>query len=167
MPDWGAIVEAHGELAWRVAYRIVGHDADAADCVQRAFVSAVALERREGVRDWPAAITRLATARALDCLRSRRRRPLPEAVAEPPGRERDPLQLAEAGELADALRDALARIDPAQAEAFCLTALEGMTTQQAGAALGRTANHVAVLAHRARLALRTQLKAFDPAGGGE
>ena len=167
MPDWGAIIEAHGELAWRVAYRLVGHDADAADCVQRAFVAAVALERREGVRDWPAIITRLATARALDCLRSRKRHPVLEPAIERPGREADPLQLAEAGELADALRLALGRIDPAQAEAFCLTALEGLSTQQAGAALGRTANHVGVLVFRARAALRIELKAFDPAGGGE
>ena len=165
MPDWPAIVTEFTPLAWRVAYRVVGHDADAADCVQRAFVAAVALHRREGVRDWPAAITRLATARALDCLRSRKRTRVPELVADPPSRGADPLALAEAGELADALRAALAVLDPAQAEAFCLTAFEGFTNQQAAAALGRTANHVGVLVYRARAVLRVQLRAFDPAGG--
>ena len=34
MPDWPAIVTEFGPLAWRVAYRLVAHDADAADCVQ-------------------------------------------------------------------------------------------------------------------------------------
>jgi RNA polymerase sigma-70 factor (ECF subfamily) len=166
MPDWPAIVTAFTPLAWRVAYRIVGHDADAADCVQQAFVAAVALHHREGVRDWPAAVTRLATARALDCLRSRKRTRVPELVADPPGRECDPLALAEAGELADALRVALAAIDPAQAEAFYLTVFEGFTNQQAAAALGRTATHVGVLVNRARAELRLHLRAFDPAEGG-
>ena len=164
MPDWPAIVTEYGPLAWRVAYRLTAHDADAADCVQKAFVGLVTLHSREGVRDWPAAVTRLATARALDCLRSRKRHAVPELVSEPPGREGDPLTLAEAGELADALRQALAEIDPPQAEAFCLTALDGFTNHQAAAALGRTANHVGVLVYRARAALRVKLRAFDPAG---
>lgn len=111
-------------------------------------------------------MTHLATARALDCLRSRKRSRVPELVTDPPGREVDPLHVAEAGELASALREALAEIDPAQAEAFCLTALDGFTNQQAAAALGRTANHVGVLVYRARAALRSKLRAFDPAGGG-
>ena len=165
MPDWPAIVAAHGPLAFRVAYRVVGHAADAADCVQKAFVGLVALHAREGVRDWPAAVTRLSTARALDCLRSRKRSAVPELVTDPPGRECDPLACAEAGELADALRVALAKIDPSQAEAFCLTAVEGMTNHEAAAALGRTANHVGVLVYRARAALRVQLQAFDPGRG--
>ena len=41
MPDWSAIVTEYGPLAWRVAYRLVAHDADAADCVQKAFVGAL------------------------------------------------------------------------------------------------------------------------------
>ena len=163
MPDWPAIVTEYGPLAWRVAYRLVAHDADAADCVQKAFAGAVALHAREGVRDWPAAITRLTTARALDCLRARKRHAVPELVTEPPGRECDPLALAEASELADALRHALAEIDPAQAEAFCLTAFDGFTNQQAATALGRTANHVGVLVYRTRAELRVKLRAFDPA----
>ncbi len=166
MPDWPAIVTAHGPLAWRVAYRIVAHEADAADCVQKAFVGLVGLHARQGVRDWPAAVTRLTTTRALDCLRSRKRSRVPELVTDPPGRECDPLHVAEAGELATALRLALAAIDPAQAEAFCLAALDGFTNQQAAAALGRTANHVGVLVYRARAALRAKLRAFDPSGGG-
>ena len=166
MPDWPAIVTDFTPLAWRAAYRLVRHDADAADCVQRAFAGLVTLHDREGVRDWPAAVTRLATARALDCLRSRKRSRVPELVTDPPGPAADPLALAEAGELADALRVALAEIDPLQAEAFGLTALGGLTNQQAAAALGRAANHVGVLVYRARADLRVKLRAFDPPGGG-
>jgi RNA polymerase sigma-70 factor (ECF subfamily) len=166
MPDWPAIVTEFTPLAWRVAYRLVGQYADAADCVQQAFAGLVRLHRREGVRDWPAAVTRLATARALDSLRARTRSRVPELVTDPPGRAADPLALAEAGELADALRVALTEIDPLQAEAFCLTALGGLTNQEAAASLGRTANYVGVLAFRARAELREKLRAFDPAKGG-
>ncbi len=166
MPDWPAIVTEHGPVAWRVSYRLVGHEADAADCVQKAFVGLIDLHARKGVRDWPAALTHLATARALDCLRSRKRSRVPELVTDPPGREADPMLAAEAGELAATLRQSLAEIDPAQAEAFCLTALDGFTNQQAAAAMGRTANHVGVLVYRARAALRAKLRAFDPTGGG-
>ena len=41
MPDWPAIVTEYGPLAWRVAYRLVAHDADAADCVQNTFTRAL------------------------------------------------------------------------------------------------------------------------------
>ena len=53
MPDWPAIVTEYGPLAWRVAYRLVAHDADAADCVQNTFAGALGLHASEGVRDWP------------------------------------------------------------------------------------------------------------------
>ena len=162
MPDWPAIIADFGPLCWRVAYRITGHDADAADCCQQAFEAAVRVASRERVRDWPALLTRLTTARALDCLRARKSSRVPELVADPPGRERDPAELAEAGEFAATLREALARLDPAQAEAFCLTALEGLSHADAAVVLGRTANHVGVLCHRARAALRLQLHAHAP-----
>jgi RNA polymerase sigma factor (sigma-70 family) len=68
--------------------------------------------------------------------------------------------------LADALRAALARIDPRQAEAFCLVALEGFPNTRAAELLGTTPNNVAVLLHRARAALRQRLRAFDPAAPG-
>lgn len=72
--DWQAIVDRHGRLVWQTAYRLLGNRADAADCFQEAFVSALAVSRREEVRDWSALLQRLATARALDRLRQRLRR---------------------------------------------------------------------------------------------
>jgi len=40
MLNWKKIVDTHGPLVWRVAYRLLGNHADAADCAQEAFVSA-------------------------------------------------------------------------------------------------------------------------------
>jgi DNA-directed RNA polymerase specialized sigma24 family protein len=70
MTDWSKIVEHHGPIVWRIVRRLLNHDADAADCFQRVFVAAVELERRDAIRDWPAILRRLATARALEYLRA-------------------------------------------------------------------------------------------------
>jgi len=163
MTDWPTIVRDHGPLVWRTAYRLLGHDADAADCFQRTFLAAV--ELRDPVRHWPAVLVRLATARALEQLRSRYRANRTAALdADPPGPSADPLDAAAAGELADRLRDALADIDPRQAEVFCLVCLDGWANTETAGQLGLTANHVGVLLSRARAALREKLKAFDPSG---
>src|SRR3954451_4123863 len=71
--DWPAIVREYGPVVWRTAYRLLGRDADAADCFQDAFVSAMHVAGREPVRDWPGLLQRLPTARALDLLRRRMR----------------------------------------------------------------------------------------------
>lgn len=166
MSDWNAVVREHGPLVWRVACRLLGNEADAADCFQRAFVSAVASISPDGVRDWPALLRRVTTARALEQLRDRYRRaaragplsgsPLPDSHAA------DPLDSASAGELAGQLREALARIDPRQAEVFCLACLEGWSYLEISAQLGVSVNHVGVLLNRARSALRDELRAFAP-----
>lgn len=162
MTDWPTILRDHGPLVWRTAYRLLGRHADAEDCFQRTFLAAVELAGREQVRNWPAALRRLATARALEALRTRYREGRPEPLPEVADRTLDPLETAGAGELADQLRVALAAIDPAQAEVFCLVCLDGLSNQEAAGELGVTANHAGVLLHRARQALRDRLTAFDP-----
>jgi RNA polymerase sigma-70 factor, ECF subfamily len=162
--DWEALVRAHGPLVWRTAYRLLTNDADAADCFQRTFLSAVDLAGAEPVRHWPAVLVRLATARALEALRARHReRGRNEPLAsDPPGGAPGPLDDAAEGELADGLRAALTEIDPRQAEMFCLVCLEGLTNQEAAGQLGVTANHANVLLHRARSALQQRLRRFAP-----
>ncbi len=162
MTDWPTILRDHGPLVWRTAFRLLNRHADAEDCFQRTFLAAVELAGREAVRNWPAALGRLATARALEALRTRYREGRPEPLPEVADRTRDPLQSAAGGELAEQLRAALAAIDPAQAEVFCLVCLDGLSNQDAADELGVTANHAGVLLHRARQALRDKLTAFDP-----
>ena len=74
MTDWDDIVARHGRLVWETAWRMLGNHADASDCYQTCFMDAIKLAQRETVRDWPAALRRLATARALDILRVKYRR---------------------------------------------------------------------------------------------
>ena len=166
MTDWTIILRDYGPLVWRTVRRLLDHDADANDCFQRTFLSAIEWAEKEPIRNWPAVLRRLATARALEMLRSRfrnvsRNDRLPETAAD--HRADDPIDSAMRGELAERLRDALAWIDPVQAEAFCLICLEELTNREAAEVIGVTANHAGVLLHRARQALREKLIAFDPA----
>jgi RNA polymerase sigma-70 factor, ECF subfamily len=167
MTDWSEIVRQHGPLVWRTAFRLLGRDADAADCVQRTFLSAVELARSEDIISWPGVLTRLATARALEQLRQRCRDALrvtalpSEPVAD--GKARDPVDCAAQEELSDRLCQALTAIDPQQAQVFCLASLEDWSYQEIADQMGITVNHVGVVLNRARAVLRDRLQAFRPA----
>jgi RNA polymerase sigma-70 factor (ECF subfamily) len=166
MTDWPVIVREHGPLVWRVVYRLLNHDADAADCFQRTFVSALQLSRKESIQHWPALLRRLATARALEMLRQRHRdgqRLQPLGAEEPSSKMLDPSHGAEANELAEHLRLALADLDSRQAQVFCLACLEGCNYEEIAATMGVTVNYVGVLLNRAREGLRERLGQHDPA----
>ena len=162
MTDWEHVVRMHGPLVWQTAWRLLGHESDAADCFQETFVSAMETARTQQVRDWPAFLIKLATARSIDRLRRRGREhkrleacPEFDNVA---SRQASAAEIAEQRELAHRLRRALAQLPDQQAEVFCLAALEALPHADIAAQLGITANHVGVLLHRARAALRTMLE---------
>jgi RNA polymerase sigma-70 factor (ECF subfamily) len=131
MTDWQAIISQHSPIAWRTAYRLLGNDADAADCLQETFLSALDVSRREPVRDWSALLRRLATTKAVDRLRQRfrhakRHEDLSDWTGVPcanPG----PTQAAEDAELTAGLRRALASIPAQQATVFCLRCLDELS----------------------------------------
>jgi RNA polymerase sigma-70 factor (ECF subfamily) len=166
MTDWSQIVAEHGPVVWKTARRLLANDADAADCFQQTFLGAVELNRREPIREWPALLRRLATARALEQLRLRiRRRGREGSLSESDSedfRATGPLEAAQASELADRLRRALVEIEARQAQVFCLSQLEGLSYDEVASELGLTVNHVGVLLNRAREALRERLKGLAP-----
>ena len=165
MTDWKTIVDRHGQLVWATACRLLGNHADASDCFQETFLEAIKLARREPVRDWCSLLRHLATARALDFLRVRyRQHKRTDALADPTtavSREADPGQEAEASELADRLRTALARLPHEQAEVFCLSCLDKLSYREIAERLKLTTNTVGVLLHRARGRLRKLLVPVD------
>lgn len=161
MTDWQSIVQEYRGLVWRTAYRVLGNEADAADCFQETFISALEVARRERVRNWAALLRRLATTRALDRLRQRRRQaahfdPMPEEVPIP-GSEPEPFQRAEASELSDRLRAALAHLSEQQGQVFCLRFLESQSYREIAKQLDIKTSAVGVLLHRARGRLRELL----------
>ena len=156
--DWQLIIEEHGTAVWQTAYRLLGNRADAADCFQETFVSALQFSRRRRVRNFPALLTRLATARAIDQLRRRfRRANLGAALADSPdvpSTNPGPAQVVQQQELTDALRESLSKLAPREAEAFCLRYLNDMSYRQIADELRVTTNAAGVLLHRARTKLR-------------
>ena len=166
MLDWPQIVQQHGPLVWTTVYRLLRHDADAADCFQRTFLSALMLSRNQAIRNWPGLLQRLGTARALETLRQRLRqgrrlRPLLAEVSE--SNSPEPVNLAAMSELSDHLRSALAELDTRQAEVFCLICLDGLSYAETADQLGLSINHVGVLLNRARQSLRERLRCHEPA----
>ena len=162
MNDWERIVKRCGPTVWRTAWRLLGRHADAADCYQEAFASALEIARRERVQNWKALLRQLATRRALDILRRRYRtsehREEAVEVAMLATEVGNPVKTAEAGELAERLREGIARLPQRQAEAFCLRFVEGMSYRGIARRLGMDTNAVGVLLHRARKRLGELLR---------
>jgi RNA polymerase sigma-70 factor (ECF subfamily) len=160
--DWQLIVRKHGPAVWSTVYRVLGNDADAADCFQETFVCALEVSRHQRVRNPSGLLTRVATSRAINRLRQRIRQShkmtagspnLADVPAENPG----PLQQVQGRELAEKLRQAVARLPAQEAEVFCLRYLNGMSYRQIARELGIKPNAAGVLLHRARTRLRELL----------
>jgi RNA polymerase sigma-70 factor (ECF subfamily) len=170
MIDWPALVRDHGPAVWRTVYRLVGNRADADECFQETFASALALTRAssEPVRQWHALLVRLAVARGIDRLRQRVRRTSQEEAGHEAERLVDrrmdsrPQHGAEQSELSERLRIALSHLPSKQADAFCLNCLEGWSYRETAEQLETTTDHVGVLIHRARAALRAQIDLILP-----
>jgi RNA polymerase sigma-70 factor (ECF subfamily) len=161
MVDWDELLCREGPAVWRTAYRLLRNQADADECFQEAFLSALELSNRQPVRNGPALLQRLATSRAIDRVRKRLRRRRREEVvdlASTEGSEADPSEQAEAAELSSALRWALAQLHPRQAEVFCLHEFGDWSHQQIANQLGTTVGAVSVILHRARQKLQELLK---------
>jgi RNA polymerase sigma factor (sigma-70 family) len=84
--DWHQVIRDYSPEIWKTAYRLVGNREDAADCVQETFLSAMRLGNSQPIEHGRALLHRIATARALDCLRKRfrtfaQREPVPLAAS--------------------------------------------------------------------------------------
>lgn len=156
--DWQAIIKKHGPAVWRTAYRLLGNDADAADCFQETFVCVLEVSRRQRVRNFSALLVRVATSRAIDRLRQRIRRSQVHLNAADltiiPSGNAGPVQELQMRELSGKLRKALGQLPPKEAEVFCLRCLNDMSYRQIAKELGIKANTAGVLLHRARTKLR-------------
>ena len=160
-----ALVRAHADLAYRVALRVTGSPADAADAAQDALVKvwqhgeAVETERRQA---WVARVARNA---ALDLVRRRRARPQPglaEAVAEPSSDAPLPDDDAEASDLRAGIEGALATLDEPYRSLLVLRDVEGLAYAEVADALDLPLNTMKVYLHRARRRFQTALATASP-----
>jgi RNA polymerase sigma-70 factor, ECF subfamily len=130
-------------VAYRVAYRLLGNEADALDAVQDGFVNALThLDRFRGHSSFKTWLLRVVSNAALDLGRARRRRDARTAPAAPaeehgladPGRPAD-AELDRA-DLRRQLDRALAVLPEAQRQTFVLHADGGLTYREVADSLG-------------------------------
>lgn len=152
LTDWASIVREHGPMAFQTAWRILGHLQDTEDAVQEALLEAFRAHRRGGVQNWGGLVRTAAACRALDRLRQRRpAAAMPENVPLPASEGPD--RLAQANELAQWLRSAVAALPARQAEVFSLRYFGELSNPEIAAALGISSEAVAVALHKARASL--------------
>lgn len=138
------------------ARSIVRNDYDAEDVVQQVFTRMLTAIQNYEQRSVPfsAWLLRITHNMAIDYLR--RRTPICEepekAVVEEPR-----MDSFEAGQLRDALRDALAELPELQREIVVLRHLGGLSPREIADRLGRSEDSVHGLHHRARRALKLAL----------
>lgn len=159
LPDWDEIVDRHARRVLRVSLRILGSLQDAEDVSQEVFAEAFRLHQSGPVQSWAGLLVRLATLRSIDRLRSKR------VGAEFRDIDRmhtvEPFQEAAAAELAQWLRQAMARLPDQQASVFAMYHFERLSREDVATALGISPAAVSTALHKARTRLLQQLAVFN------
>ena len=153
----------HHQRVFRAAYRITGNAPDAEDVLQTVFLRLARKgEDARPVGNLSSYLYRSAVNAALDVLRERREKP-GESLEAVEGTFRGegadaPDRLQEASEVRAWLRRALARLSPQAAAAFALRYLEGHENRDIARMLGMSRMAVAVMLHRTRRRLQSELR---------
>lgn len=160
------LLEDHGRMIFTTAYRILGTTHDAEDVLQDVFLRVLKIGTRsrkaDRVRDWGAYLRVMATRRAVDVLRDRRRlnRVDPgalEALEGPPGQ--NPRRATIRDEMAVEIREALGTLPKRDSVVFSLRYFDDLTYDEIARELRMSVTAVGVLLHRTRKRLRTRLSA--------
>jgi RNA polymerase sigma-70 factor (ECF subfamily) len=151
---WEEFVARHAEAVLNSALRVVAHATDAEDVAQDVFLEILRNGRMAELADQPALVRTIATRRALDRLRRTKQ------WTDLDGRERDqrqfePSEYLLAAELDQRLRKELARLPPREAEVFCLTYFEELSTGEIATALESSPGAVSKSLSLARKKLAT------------
>lgn len=153
--DWNRIVDEHGRMVFGVAWRILGHVADAEDVVQETFLEAYRMRSRHPILNWGGLLRRLTTFRALDRLRQRR----PLSSLEDTSVEchsSSPEEIAIGHELVEQLRIAIVNLPDREATVFCMRYFEEMSNREIAASLQISTGAVGVALHKARVKLEPE-----------
>jgi RNA polymerase sigma-70 factor (ECF subfamily) len=155
--DWTQFVDDFGPMAYRSALRIVGRAADAEDVVQEVFLEVHRVWQSRDVVNWQALLRSLATRRAIDLLRKRKRNErLRECVPDLAGVGPD--EFASGQEYQAQVRDAIARLPRQQAEVVSLHYLEEQSHQAIADALNISTHAVSAALYKARMKLERSLR---------
>ena|SRR5438552_5374757 len=154
-------------LAYRVAYRLLGNEADALDAVQEGFIKALAhLDGFQGRSTFKTWLLRVVSNAALDLGRQRGRREAQslESLARADHEQQEPLTLEDPahrlhrGDLRQVLDRALAQLPPAQRQTFVLHADAELSYREVAEVLGISIGTVMSRLYYARQKLRALLQ---------
>jgi RNA polymerase sigma-70 factor (ECF subfamily) len=153
-------------VAYRVAHRLLGNEADALDAVQDGFIKALTrLDSFQGRSSFKTWLLRVVSNAALDLGRQRGRRETVSLDAAPrEDREHlqplafyDPAVRLERSDLRRLLDEALGKLPEAQRQTFVLHADAGLSYREVAEALGISIGTVMSRLYYARQKLRTYL----------
>jgi len=152
-------------VAYRVAYRLLGQEADALDAVQDWFLKALthisAFQGRSSFKTW---LLRVVSNAALDLGRQRSRREIRSLDGLAPGDPdspltfHDPTRGLERADLRHLLREALSSLSEAQRQTFILHAEGELSYREVAEALGISVGTVMSRLFYARQKLRSWLE---------
>lgn len=146
---WNQIVAEHGEVLFRIAFRVLRNAHDAEDVTQEVLLEAHQMTQLPD----SGLLRRMATLRAIDRLRRRvNSHELDLGIRD--HRCRAPDQLTEDAELDQLLRAAIGRLPKHQAQCFWLRYVDGLTNQEIAKSIGMSATAVSTSLHKARKTLR-------------
>jgi RNA polymerase sigma-70 factor, ECF subfamily len=150
--------DEHHATVFRTAYRVTGNAADAEDVLQTVFLRLAGRgTEADTVDNLEGYLRRAAVNASLNLLEQRSRQDVPlenargAALTSPGGQ-------ADAGDLRDVLRRAIARLGGRTAEMFALRFLEGYSNADIAEMFGVSSLVVAVTIHRARKQLQKEIR---------
>lgn len=153
---FGRLVELHQQRVFRTARAILGNDPDAQDAAQETFLRAFRhLASFDPRRDFAAWLYRLTVNACRDMTRRRARKGTAEIDTEVlAARDPGPFEAVALQEQRHLTRRAIARLPYKERAAITLRDLEGLTTAEVAAALGKTQATVRSQVSAARAKLR-------------
>ncbi len=162
----------HGAVAYRVAHRLLGHEQDALDAVQEAFVKAIVhLDEFDGRSEFRTWLLRVVTNASLDFGRGRGRRFALRLSRDggdgdligsiEPSYDDDPSRALRLADLRRTLDAALARLSPTLRTTFVLFAEAGLTYEQIAATLNVPIGTVMSRIFAARRKLQESLEGVE------
>lgn len=170
--EFARMVEAHYDLIYRLALKMLNNQQDAEDVLQETFVKAYRhigdFDGRSSVSTW---LYRIATNEAL--MHLRRSKPPVISVDEPLENkegEQDPLQIVDwcclpeeeymSAEARRHLDEAIQRLPFSLRTVFVLRDIQGLSTQETGEVLNLSETAVKTRLSRARLRMREDLSVY-------
>jgi RNA polymerase sigma-70 factor (ECF subfamily) len=147
-----ALVEAHKDMVYTIAYRTLGNAEDAMDALQETFVSAYRnISRFRGDSKFSTWLCRIAINRSRDMLSSRRAKGDPASIHE---EGFDVAAPSTGQEAASTIEEALELIQPDYKTAISLHCLMGYSYDEAGGIMGIPGGTVKTYVHRGKDELR-------------